>query len=72
MSFLGKLWWLIGLGVMLQYVYWGALYAGAWAHLNQPPDVSLDWLALGMFGAAFAAGENLFPGLLSHIKKAAR
>lgn len=54
----------IGTCVAIQYAYWGAMFAGAWLGFCQPPDVSLDWHALGMFGASFAAAGQAWPHLM--------
>ena len=55
----------LGSCVTIQYAYWAAMYAGAWMNWNTPPVVSLDWLALGMFGAMFASGDWVLNALKS-------
>ena len=53
------LWFLVGLGVMLQYIYWAALEVGYGLSLCAPPTVSHDWLFLAFAGAAIVSGDRV-------------
>jgi len=51
------LWWLVGLFVVLQYLYWAAMEVGYGLNLCAAPAVDHGWLFLAFVGAAFTAGD---------------
>lgn len=57
MIVLKVIWFLLGVSVMLQYLYWAALEIGYGLSLCAAPTISHDWLFFAFVGAAITSSN---------------
>lgn len=56
-------WKLLGIGTIITFAYYGAMFVGAYLTLVEMPRPPLFWNILAFWGAAMLAAENTFPSL---------
>lgn len=60
------LWALLGIGVAINFAYYGVMFAGAWLTINEAPTPPISTSALAFIGAAMLILEQVFPWLRAH------